>query len=292
MHPILFEWGPIRIGSYGVLLACAFASSIALLIRSFRRHGLATDLAWDISLMAMVGGLVGSKTLFLLEHFSDVLQRPGFYLLNTSGFSVLGGYALAVSLCWWRLRVAGAPFWYFADLAAPAMTIGYAVGRLGCIAAGDGCYGLPTHLPWGMCFPNGLVPTLWQQNPQLLKLHQELFPGEPVPIDIPVHPTPLYESISSWILLALLLRMQPGRPFVGVRIVFFLIWFGTSRFLVEFIRLNPKAWLGLTSDQWGSMAMVAAGLVLAVVLRIWPASGRPEESPPQSPPPTESSVQN
>lgn len=266
MYPILFQWGPIRIGSYGVLLATAFAAAINLLLHQFRRNGQPPELAWDIALLAMIGGLIGSKTLFILEHFGDFLGNPFHYVFNSAGFSVIGGYALAVALCWWRLRRAGAPFLFFADLTAPSMAVGYAIGRLGCIAAGDGCYGIPSKLPWAMTFPNGLVPTLALQNQQLMRLWQQQYPGEPVPIDIPVHPAPLYESLSASLLVALLLSMTPGRPWTGRRLLVFLGWFGASRFLVEFIRLNPVLGWGLSSDQFLAIGMVLGAIALWMVL--------------------------
>ncbi|RCK78979.1 MAG: Prolipoprotein diacylglyceryl transferase [Candidatus Ozemobacter sibiricus] len=261
MYPILFAWGPIRIGSYGVLLALAFGAAIIITNREFRRQGLDTLLAWDIYLLAILGGLVGSRGLYILEHFGAFLRDPGPFLISATGFSVIGGYLLAIALCWIRVHREGQPFLKIADLCAPGMAVGYAIGRLGCIAAGDGCYGLPT-LAWcGMTFPHGLVPTLSHQNPLLTRLFMQRFPGTPVPDDIPVHPTPLYESISAFILLAILLAgrwtIGPGR-----RLAFFLAWFGISRFGVEFIRLNPVVWWGLTSDQLLSVGWVALSLLV------------------------------
>jgi phosphatidylglycerol:prolipoprotein diacylglycerol transferase len=249
MKPILLEWGPIRIGSYGVLLALAFLSSIAITNREFRRNQADADLAWDIYLMAMVGGLVGSRGLFLIENWHQFLREPLGLIFSASGFSVIGGYVLALGLCIIRIRRSPYSFIRMADLCVPGMAVGYAVGRLGCITAGDGCYGLPTTGPFGMCFPNGLVPTLSEKNGFLREKFIALFPGTPVPADIPVLPTPLFESLSQWTLLALLLFLpwQIGR---GRRFGFFLLWFGVSRFLVEFIRLNPLFMWGLTSDQF------------------------------------------
>ncbi|HEY9068933.1 MAG TPA: prolipoprotein diacylglyceryl transferase family protein [Candidatus Ozemobacteraceae bacterium] len=261
MHPILFEYGPIRIGSYGVLLALAFLSAIFFTNREFRKNAADPALAWDIYLLAIIGGLVGSRLLFILELPDQFLKAPIETLFGSTGFSVIGGYLLAFLLSWLRVRASGEPFFRIADLTAPGMAVGYAVGRLGCIAAGDGCYGIPTLSGCAMHFPNGLVSTLSAKNPLLSRLFTELFPGTPVPVDIGVHPTPLYESISHIILLAILLlpgwKIGPGR-----RLAFFLCWFGTSRFLVEFIRLNPPSWLGLTSDHWLSILIVAIGMGL------------------------------
>jgi phosphatidylglycerol:prolipoprotein diacylglycerol transferase len=284
MKPILFEWGPIRIGSYGVLLASAFIGSILITNREFRKNNENLDLAWDIYILAIVGGLVGSRALYLVERWRDVLSDPFGTIVSSAGFSVIGGYVLAITLCAIRFRRANVSFLRMGDLCAPGMTIGYAIGRLGCITAGDGCYGLPT-LSWvGMTFPNGLVSTLSAQNPLLRQKFVQLFPNLSVPTDIAVHPTPLYESLSQWVLLAILLatswNMGKGRRFA-----FFLLWFGTSRFWIEFIRLNPVGPWGLTSDQWLSLGAFGAGLILLGISRFIvvdvpaDASAIPGESP-------------
>ncbi len=270
MHPILFEYGPIRIGSYGVLLALAFLSAIFFTNREFRKNGADLNIAWDIYLLAIIGGLVGSRLLYIFELPDHFLKAPLATLFGSTGFSVIGGYILAFVLCWWRVRASGESFFRIADLTAPGMAVGYAVGRFGCITAGDGCYGIPTFSPCAMHFPNGLVSTLSAKNNQLTSMFMTLFPGQPIPVDIGVHPTPLYESASQLILLAILL-LPLWRPGSSRRLGFFLGWFGLSRFLVEFIRLNPPSWLGLTSDQWLSIVIFAIGFLLFI-------RSRPESS--------------
>ena len=202
---------------------------------------------------------------------------------------MFGGFLLAFALCYIRVRKAREPFLGTADLVAPGMAVGYAVGRLGCITAGDGCYGIPTQGPLGMTFPNGIFPTLTSVNHELVQRWLQLFPGQPVPADIPVHPTPLYESISIFCLVALLLAYRhPRRP--GLRLGAFLLWFGLSRFLVEFIRLNPIWALGLTSDQWLAIAFFGTGLLLFIAAPAAPATPAAPDTPttestPPSPPP-------
>lgn len=282
MHPILFQYGPIQIGSYGVLLALAFLSAIFFTNREFRATGADPALAWDIYLLAIIGGLVGSRLLFILELPEQFLRAPLATLFGSTGFSVIGGYILAFILCWWRVRAAGESFFRIADLTAPGMASGYAVGRLGCIAAGDGCYGLPTFSACAMHFPNGLVPTLSAKNHLLTSVFLRLFPGQPVPTDIGVHPTPVYESISQ-LLLLLVLLLPLWRPGTGRRLAFFLCWFGLSRFLVEFIRLNPPSWLGLTSDQWLSIGICGIGAILFIRGRSIASQTLPASPPPADP---------
>ncbi|MBF0546022.1 MAG: prolipoprotein diacylglyceryl transferase [Candidatus Riflebacteria bacterium] len=261
MCPILFKWGSLRIGSYGLLLACAFLGAIFITNRQFRKFQADINLAWDIYLLAILGGLIGSRALFLIEVWPSFMKNPYETFFSGAGFSVIGGYLLAIFLCYYRVKKAGEKFWRMADICTPGLAIGYAIGRLGCITAGDGCYGIPSVLPWAMTFPNGLVPTLSAKNTQLVQLFKELFPNTPIPSDIPVHPTPLYESLSHFLLLFLLLKGD-WNVGTGRRFAFFLGWFGISRFFVEFIRLNPKWWLGLTSDQWLSIGLMIASVII------------------------------
>lgn len=262
MYPILFEIGPLRIGSYGVTLAIAFLSAFLLINWQFRKNNYDVELAWDLHFLAIFGGMIGSRLLYIFENFKDFLANPLSIIFSTTGFSVLGGYVLALVLCIIRVRMAKEAFFKIADIYVPGMAIGYGIGRIGCIVAGDGCYGLPCNLPWAMSFPNGLVPTLSAQNHMLSAAFVKLFPNTPLPVDISVHPTPLYESLSAFVLLAVLLLYPRWKLGSGGRFAFFLVWFGISRFLVEFIRLNPFDYFGLSSSQFLSIFFVFAGIVI------------------------------
>src|SRR5205807_2807294 len=112
------------------------------------------------------------------------------------------------------------------DIASPAAAIGYGIGRIGCLISGDGDYGVPTSLPWGMSFPNGLVPTTER-----------------------VHPTPIYEFLGA-ILIGYIL-WHVGSRAVGVLLsveevfAFYVVLFCLARFMVEFIRITPHSFFGL-----------------------------------------------
>jgi phosphatidylglycerol:prolipoprotein diacylglycerol transferase len=125
------------------------------------------------------------------------------------------------------------------DLAAPAAAVGYGVGRIGCLISGDGDYGIPTSLPWGVSFPHGLVPTVQR-----------------------VQPTPIYEFIAA-LLIAWYLwhRGKVDRP-VGMITGEYLVWTGLARFLVEFVRINPRIYFGMSNAQVASIGSMVAGVVL------------------------------
>jgi phosphatidylglycerol:prolipoprotein diacylglycerol transferase len=135
------------------------------------------------------------------------------------------------------------------DSCAPGACVGYAIGRIGCLLSGDGDYGIPTSLPWGMSFPNGVVPTTER-----------------------VHPTPIYEFLA-WMLIALILwklgsaRIQKGQNTGGRIFFFYLILTGLARFLVEMIRINPRSFFGMSNAQTASVASVFLGVLLLVSVK-------------------------
>ena len=246
MHPVLFEWNGITIGAYGVMLALAFLAADVLFRREMRRRGQNLDTATRVFWAAVIGGVVGGKALYLLDHWSEFLGDPGGVLLSTQGFAAYGGFILAIAAILWIIRRSGDDPAQVFDAAAPSLALAYGIARIGCQLAGDGCYGMPTDLPWGMSYPDGIVPTAAR-----------------------VHPTPLYEAAWSWALFALLWRR---RTRVETPFGLFFAWLflaAAGRFAVEFIRLNPRVWLDLTSSQWIALAslLAATAFWLALALR-------------------------
>jgi len=127
------------------------------------------------------------------------------------------------------------------DLCSPALAMGYAVGRIGCQVSGDGDYGVATDVPWGMAYPDGVVPT------------EEV-----------VHPTPIYETVTMGLVAWALWRARDAfRP--GVLFAFYLLLAGTERFLVEFVRRNEPVLAGLTEAQLASLVMIVAGLAWVAI---------------------------
>jgi phosphatidylglycerol:prolipoprotein diacylglycerol transferase len=192
-------------------------------------------------------------------------------LFSPYGFAWFGGllagfatFAFVASRLVKRAAAEGRSFSFLSilDAGSPAAALGYGIGRIGCFLSGDGDYGIPTSLPWGMAFPNGLVPTTAR-----------------------VHPTPIYELIVACAIAWILWRMgssstviqpqkngknvvekfaslQPGGVFA-----MYLILTGVARFLVEFIRINPRSFFGLSNAQAAAGFSALAGIALYLVLR-------------------------
>jgi phosphatidylglycerol:prolipoprotein diacylglycerol transferase len=234
--------GRFSIGTFGIMLWLAAVCACWVLHRNFRRWKIDAD-AIGIVAITTVSGVLGAKLWHVLETPRLLIQDPAGMLLDRAGFAWFGGLVAGILVLLWQGRSAGLSKLGMLDLAAPAAAVGYGVGRLGCLTSGDGDYGIPTNLPWGMGFPNGLVPT---------------------PPGVRVHPTPIYELIVALFIAWLIWRR--GRPEAtrpaGAITGEYLILSGLARFLVEFIRINPKIYWGMSNAQVASIGSVIAGAIL------------------------------
>jgi phosphatidylglycerol---prolipoprotein diacylglyceryl transferase len=196
-----------------------------------------------------VGGVVGAKLWHVLEDPTLLMHQPLFVLFDRAGFAWFGGLLAGIAVLVWSGRQARIGGLGMLDLAAPAVSVGYGVGRIGCLVSGDGDYGIPTSLPWGMSFPRGLVPTAQR-----------------------VHPTPIYELLVALLIAGYLWR-RGARSGDGSTLPLgqitgeYLVLSGVARFLVEFIRINPRIYWGMSNAQVASLGSIAAGILLIVWAR-------------------------
>ena len=242
MYPEL-DLGPLTLQTFGICFALGFFSAGALLARRLTELGKPVDWAYEIIFSALVGGLVGSRTDYLIQNWDKVSDDLLGNVFSGSGlvwFGGLVGGALGVVL-WARWR--GFLGWRLFDLAAPGLALGYAMGRIGCQLSGDGDYGEATDLPWGMAYPDGTVRTTEE-----------------------VHPTPVFETVAMG-LIALVLWNLRDRFRPGVLFGLYLVLAGLERLLIELIRRNDAVVAGLTQAQLVSVAMIALGAVLLTRLR-------------------------
>ena len=242
MYPEL-HLGPLTLQTFGIAFALAFLAAGALVGKRLKELGKPVDWAYEVGFSALVGGVVGSRVYFVIQNYDSVKEDLLGSLFGGSGLvwygGAIGGALAVLAWAWYRdfLRLA------LLDLAAPALALGYAIGRIGCQLSGDGDYGKPWNGPWAMSYPHGTVPT-----------------------ERTVHPTPIYETLAmglgAWILWQLRDRFRSG-----VLFAIYLVYAGVERFLVEFIRRNDHVFLGLTSAQLESLAMMFVGLGWLYVVR-------------------------
>jgi phosphatidylglycerol:prolipoprotein diacylglycerol transferase len=238
MYPFI-HIGHFSIGTFGLCLWLASVCACWVLYRNFRRFGIDAD-AVGIAAYTTVAGVVGAKLWHVLEDPVTLIHQPALVLFDRAGFAWFGGLLAGIAVLLWQGRQAKTGGFGMLDLASPAAAVGYGVGRLGCLVSGDGDYGKPTHLPWGMSFPNGLVPTTQR-----------------------VHPTPIYELIVALLIGLYLWRRGGIRSLpIGQLTGEYLVLSGVARFLVEFIRINPPIHWGMTNAQVASLGSIAAGILL------------------------------
>ena len=255
MYPELFKIGPFTVYSYGLMVGIAFIVANYLLTNEFERRKLAKNLSTEITLLAIVFGIVGAKLFHLFENWSEFLSDP-LMAFSPGGLTFFGGLILAIIAIWIYLRRKNIPFLLIADAVSPALILGYGIGRIGCHLSGDGDYGIPTNLPWGTDYSAGTVPPHYMlQGTEWAKQ----FPNGIVPDTIPLHPTPIYEFILTVIIFAVLWKLRTKEWALGKLFMLYLILAGLERLLIEFIRLNPRIFLGLTEAQLISIIMIVVG---------------------------------
>lgn len=266
MFPELFKIGPLTIHSFGVMAALGFLIGGRLLEKEFERTRLPKDDASLLVVAAFIGGMVGAKVYYLIEH--PALLKQNFFGSIFSGAGLvwyggfIGGFA-AVVLTTLKKKL---PLLQVADLFAPVLALGQAFGRMGCFLAGDGDFGPPSDLPWALRFTNGVVPTL--HNLELQNLYAEMHPGQPIPDDIAVHPTMLYDLGLLLIAFALLWSLRRRSWPAGAKFSLYLVLIGIGRFVTEFWRMTPKHHLGVFSDaQLISVLLVLAGVIGLLLLQ-------------------------
>ena len=244
MYPTLVDFGPIGIHSYGLMLATAFITVVFVLQYELKRRGFVAEQASTIVMAAALGGIVGAKLYSALLDGSLNIRE----LFSTSGLVWYGGLiggCLAVTIVILR---SPNPFFATVDIVGPTVILGYGIGRIGCLLAGDGDYGPPSDLPWAMAFPNGTVPT-----------------------DVPVHPTPIYESLMSFAFFGILWSQRhrfvnvPGTTF-GIS----LMLLGVERFIAEFWRLTPRVLGWMSAAQIFSIVAFIVGIALILWMRTRP----------------------
>lgn len=259
MCPRLLQIGPFTIYGYGLMLAIGFIIGTYLVTYEMKRRGLDPNLGNTITLIALVAGVAGAKLLFLIENWDFFLDDPIGMAFSPSGLTFYGGFLLAAFSIYLYLRKRGIRFLLAADAIAPGLLLAYGIARIGCHLAGDGDYGFPTTLPWGTDYSKGTYPpsVAFKNIPEIANT----FPGGIVPDHTLCHPTPMYEFLICGILFMVLWRLRTKLHPEGKLFMLYLIVAGLERFLIEFVRINPRSALGLSEAQLIALALVFVGLL-------------------------------
>lgn len=269
MHPVLFSVGSYEVHTYGVMVGVALYGGIASAVALGRRAGLAPTRLWDLGILLLVGGIVGSRLEYVRTQWAHgYAEHPlRAFDLRDGGLVFYGGLIGAILFVIGYAAARRMPVWTVLDVYAPFVPLGHALGRLGCFAAGC-CYGAPTDWPWAVTFPAG----------------SEAPPG------IPLHPTQLYEATYCALLGAALLWFWPRRRFPGQVFGALLILYPAFRAVNEVFRgdaVRGTTLFGLTNAQATSIGLGAIGLGILLRPRgvAAPSAPPPVRPPSPGPPP-------
>jgi len=272
MYPFI-NIGSFHIGTFGLLLWLAAVIATVVLHKNFLRHGVDAD-ALSIVAFVTLAGIVGAKAWHELQNPADILpalhteiiqaggsKLMGFLHWFQAGFAWFGGMVAGIAMLLWQghasffkgpkegvngPRVGGLRM---LDLAAPAAAMGYGVGRIGCLTSGDGDYGIPTTLPWGVHMMNGM----------------DIYHRALVPTAAKVQPTPVYELLFSLVVFWIVWKLGTSNKPIGWLTGLYLVLSGIGRFLVEFVRINPKLYFHHTMSN-AQLAAIISTLVGVLVM--------------------------
>ena len=254
VYPFVLHLGRFIITGYGLMMMAGFLVGGWVYSTDLARRGLDTAIAWDTVVVAILGGLAGSKIYYAVSvgHVAALFTRGG--LVWYGGF--IGGTVAVFGFMWWKRL----PIRTLLDGISPALAVGYLLGRVGCFSVNDD-YGRPTSLPWGMKFPHGAPPTT-AANLQG-QFHIALPPGTPPEQVLAVHPTQLYEIALTFVIFALLWRWRGRRHAPGWLFGAYLVLSSIERIVVEVFRAKDDRIFGpVTVAQLLSVGLVGVGVLL------------------------------
>jgi phosphatidylglycerol---prolipoprotein diacylglyceryl transferase len=253
MYPTLVRIGSFEITTFGLMMFLAFIVAGWILARQLKKYGIDDDVASSMVMAGAIGGIVGAKIYYA------ILFRDWHLLFERAGLVWYGGLIGGAAAVSWVIVRRHADFWNAADAAAPALSIGYCLGRIGCFLVGDD-YGAPTASWVGVAFPKGAPPTT---AASLREFGVNVDPSIPADQVLRVHPTQLYESASALVMFLILMRYNSRPHAKGRAFAIFLVLLGIERFLVEFVRAKDDRFLGpFTVAQLISVVCIVTGAAL------------------------------
>jgi phosphatidylglycerol---prolipoprotein diacylglyceryl transferase len=254
VHPIAFHLGPLTIHWYGVMIALAFLAGLWTATLRARRENISPEKIADLTLWLMAGAILGARFAYVTTYWKEQFANQPLkeiFMVQHGGLVYYGGLIGATVAgftygIWKRM-----PLWKTADVLAPSIALGSVFGRAGCLLNGC-CYGRPTDAPWAITFT----------NPQAHELSG-------TPLDVPLHPTEIYDALLNIGLYLLLAWLFRRKKFDGQVFATYLLCYAVTRSILEYFRgdySNLHYHFGLTPAQWVGVPIFVAGLVLAALL--------------------------
>jgi phosphatidylglycerol---prolipoprotein diacylglyceryl transferase len=260
MFPVIFKIGNFELHTYGVMFALAFAAAVYLTVRRGKKYGYEFSQMYDLSMVVIFSSLIGARLTYVIFHLDEFKGRYWDIInpfqstgqIGLSGMVLLGGVITAAAAVLIYIRIKKYRLGEIADIIAPSLVVGIAIGRLGCFMNGC-CFGEPCNLPWAVKFPPGSYAFY-------------------VYGDVHVHPTQLYEVLYATVIFIILSIIEKKKPFHGFNFALFLVLYGIGRFFNETLRyyngseagmkLQIVSGLDITFSQITSLVMLLTGLII------------------------------
>ena len=246
MRPILFQLGQFPVRSYGLAMALAFIVGILVARRRARAAGLEPDVIIDFAFFVILASIAGARAVHVIVQWDYYRTDPlSIFRIWEGGLAQYGGIAAGV--------ITGMIFfvrrhidpWMGADVVAPSVALGVAIGRIGCFLNGC-CYGKACSLPWAVTFPASSIA------------------GQHVH-GVPLHPTQIYESLAALAIFFILIVVDRRKPFYGFTLWLLIILLAAYRFLIDPLRQYEATAMVLQGPRFGFTANQAIGIVLIAV---------------------------
>jgi phosphatidylglycerol---prolipoprotein diacylglyceryl transferase len=249
MFPDLFSIGPFTLHTYGVFVAVGFLVGLVVTVKIGKSQGIPPQQTMDMGFLMIVAAIVGSRLLYVLMNLGYYVERPVDALkLWQGGLVFSGGVVCVILSVIWYTRRHQLSFWKTADMWAPAMAVGQGIGRIGCFMAGC-CYGKPTGSGWGAVFTD---------------------PHSLAPLNIPLHPTQIYSSVSNLIVFFILLILHKKKSFDGQVFLWLLVLHSTARLFVERFRGDDRGMVfqsGMTVTQLVTLVILFAAIAALFIFK-------------------------
>jgi phosphatidylglycerol---prolipoprotein diacylglyceryl transferase len=254
MHPDLITIGPLTIHTYGLMIAIGFIAGLLVAVKTGSRNGIDSQKIMDMGFLLIISGVIGSRITYILMNFSEYSANPlNMFKLWEGGLVFSGGLLTAIIAAFFYLRHHRLNLWQVMDVWAPAVAIGQAFGRIGCFMAGC-CYGREFH---GFC-------AVTFSNPKSI-----------APLNIPLYPTQLYDSLSNFIIFGILMFLSARKKFQGQVILWFLIMHSTARLVIERFRGDNRGIFIRTN--WTVTQFLAIVILLSAVVALIYLKSRQEK---------------
>ena len=261
MHPRLLElpwtiphFGTVTVYTYGVLLAAAYLLGLQLALKRAKTRHLDSTRVMDLGIYIIISALVGAKLLLLVTDFQTFRSNPAELLnLVREGGVFYGGLIVAVTVALLYIKRVGLPLWTTCDVFAPGIALGHVIGRFGCFFAGC-CFGKPTNVPWAITFTDPFAAA-----------------NVGTPLNVPLHPTQLYEAGAELLILIFLLTTEKwGRKFAGRTFWLYMLLYSVSRFVIEFYRGDERGNVGpFSTSQFVSVILAPLAIGMLFYLGRW-----------------------